>query len=55
MHEGITGIKITENGLCNHCLEYTPFVPYNKSELLYLFEQAKKKNRKYDVLVPLSG
>lgn len=55
MNEDVSGVKIAANGICNHCLEYTPFVPYDKSELLYLFAKAKSKNRKYDALVPLSG
>jgi len=49
------GVFIGNDGICNHCKEYKPFVPYKETELLKILNKAKKKKRIYDALIPLSG
>lgn len=55
MHDGIGGISVSGNGLCNLCDDHHPFVPYGEEALLKILSKAQKKKRTYDALVPLSG
>lgn len=48
-------ISFDEQGICNFCSNYTGFVPEPEETLTRHFEMAKRKNRTYDALVPLSG
>lgn len=58
----IAGITFDESGVCNHCRKYeTDFRDWDlkkvrrKKEFERILEKARKLNRSYDVLVPLSG
>ncbi len=55
LSDKIEGVVINEEGVCNYCMSYKPFVPYGESKLLGIFKKAKRKKRMYDALVPLSG
>jgi len=44
-----------KNGVCNYCNEHMPFIPYGENQLLKILKKAKKKQRLYDALIPLSG
>lgn len=55
LHEKVYNVSIDENGLCNYCSGYTKHKPHGENKLLHIFEKAKKKNRSYDALVPISG
>ena len=55
MHEGIQGVVIGNDSLCPQCRSYMPFIPYGEEALIRQLQKAKKKKRKYDALVPLSG
>lgn len=44
-----------EQGVCNHCVNHQDPVPIAQEVLLRHLERAKKKSRRYDALVPLSG
>lgn len=54
-HDLLSHVVIDESGLCNQCQEYTPFIAKPSNALLDLFTNIKKKNHRYEVLVPLSG
>lgn len=51
----IPGVEIQDNGICNYCNNFQPFKPIGEKPLIHIFEKAKKRHRKYDALVPLSG
>ncbi len=55
LNESIEDVSIGEDGICNHCCNFKAFEPLEHQELLHIFNWAKQKNRKYDVLVPISG
>jgi hypothetical protein len=55
LHDKIDGVVIDDDGICNHCKDYKPFVPFGEDKLLKIFDKARKKHRIYDALVPLSG
>jgi hypothetical protein len=55
MNDQIAGVHIGDDGICNYCSDYKPFVPNDENELLKILSRARKKNRIYDALVPLSG
>ena len=55
LDDKIEGVVFDNNGTCNYCNEYKPFVPYGESQLLKILQSARKKRRIYDALVPLSG
>ncbi|HBZ67425.1 MAG TPA: hypothetical protein DEO70_11365 [Bacteroidales bacterium] len=55
LSDEIEGVIIGDDGICNYCKNFKPFVPYGESKLLKILEKAKRKNRLYDALVPLSG
>lgn len=55
LDDKIEGVVFDNNGTCNYCNEYKPFVPYGEPQLLKILQNARKKKRIYDVLVPLSG
>jgi hypothetical protein len=44
-----------EQGVCNHCLNHRDPAPMAQDSLLSHLQEAKKRSRGYDVLVPLSG
>jgi len=44
-----------EQRVCNHCLNHRDPAPVAQDSLLSHLEEAKKRSRGYDVLVPLSG
>lgn len=53
-------ITFDEKGVCNYCLEWDKRwknFDYEKAEreLIKIFSEVKKKNRKYDCMVPFSG
>jgi tRNA(Ile)-lysidine synthase TilS/MesJ len=58
----LTGLILDENGVCDHCRKYEndfkswDYIKVHKAkEFETILEKAKKFNRPYDVLVPLSG
>lgn len=58
----LPSVKLDKTGICNHCRDYEKIlVNWQKTketrsrELHEIFANAKKKNRRYDVLIPLSG
>lgn len=58
----LSGIIFDDKGVCSHCRDYERnFSEWEKirerkeKELIQIFEKAKKMNRPYDCLVPLSG
>ena len=58
----VPGVNVAENGLCSVCSswdrdwgDWEKEKTGREQDLINLFEKAKKKNRLYDVLVPLSG
>ena len=53
--DDIPNVVISSDGICNYCTDYAPFTPYDNKILQQLFDSARKKNKKYDALVPLSG
>ncbi|MGE0078453.1 MAG: N-acetyl sugar amidotransferase [Bacteroidales bacterium] len=53
--ESYHGIEFDNNGVCNLCNSNRKFSPIGESKLIDIFNSAKKKNTKYNVLVPLSG
>jgi predicted PP-loop superfamily ATPase len=55
LNEKIEGVMIGEDGICNYCTNHKAFAPYGENELLKIFSKARKKNRIYDTLVPISG
>ena len=55
LSDDIPNVVISDSGICNYCIDYTPFVPDNSKRLQLLFNKIKKNNKKYDALVPLSG
>lgn len=44
-----------EEGACNHCTTYRPFVPFPEKLLIQRFHAVRKRCHPYDALVPLSG
>ncbi len=55
LHGNIPEVRIGTDGICNHCSDFKPFSPHGNNGLLKLLKRAKKKERIYDALVPLSG
>lgn len=55
LSDDIQGVIIGDDGVCNLCSGYKPFIPHGEEKLLKIFEKAKRKKRHYDALVPLSG
>ncbi|MCD4843036.1 MAG: hypothetical protein K8R25_00950 [Methanosarcinales archaeon] len=60
--ENIPGIKYDNNGVCNYCRKYEKdfsnwdaIKQQKKEEFEKLLTQAKRLNRTYDCLIPLSG
>jgi hypothetical protein len=53
--ESYPRISFNEKGVCNYCSNYKYFAPIGEDVLIRCFDKAKKKNRCYDALVPLSG
>lgn len=60
--ENLPGIRFDEQGVCNYCLDYArSFADWNtikvkkEKEFEELLQTAKRKQRAYDCLVPLSG
>jgi hypothetical protein len=49
------GISLDSNGVCNYCKSYKKFEYRGEDNLIKLLESQKKKNRKYDCIVSLSG
>jgi len=48
-------IKFNDEGICSLCSHKDTFKPIGENKLIDIFNNAKKKNREYDALVPLSG
>ncbi len=44
-----------DNGICSLCSTKRKFTPLGEDKLISILNEAKNKNAKYDVLVPLSG
>lgn len=55
LNDELDGIVIEENGKCNYCNNYQVFTPFGEDALVAELNKAKRKNGKYDVLVPISG
>ncbi len=55
LHENVHGVSFNDDGLCNLCSDYKSFKPYGETNLVEIFEKARKKKRVYDALVPISG
>lgn len=55
LNENYRGITFNDDGICSLCINKTHFIPKGEEELRRIFEKARKKNKKYDALVPLSG
>jgi predicted PP-loop superfamily ATPase len=55
MNERMQGVIIDNDGICNYCKHYKPFTPHGEDKLLKIFNNARKKKRIYDALVPISG
>ena len=55
LSDDIPNVVISSDGICNYCAEHKPFRPYDNKSLQNIFDATKKKNKKYDALVPLSG
>ncbi|RLD64405.1 MAG: hypothetical protein DRI84_08720 [Bacteroidetes bacterium] len=55
LSDDIPNVVISNTGICNYCTDYAPFLPHDNQSLQIIFEEAKKRNKKYDALVPLSG
>lgn len=53
--EKLEGVVIEDNGKCNYCNNYKIFKPFGEDALVMELNKAKRKNAKYDVLVPISG
>lgn len=53
--ETFPNIDFDDEGICSYCNSYKEFQPKGEKHFLKYLEWAKKKKRKYDVLVPLSG
>lgn len=51
----IKGIIFDEEGVCNFCRDYRPIEYLGEDRLAEVFEEAKKREGKYDCIVPLSG
>ncbi len=54
-NDKVEGVIIEENGFCNICNNHQQHIPFGENELLKIINKARKKNRIYDALVPLSG
>ncbi len=55
LHDQLEGVQINDKGICNHCADYKHFTPVGESHLIQILEKAKRKQKVYDALVPLSG
>ena len=55
LNEHYPGITFNEAGVCSLCSMKKTFSPIGENTLIKILESAKKKHRKYDALVPLSG
>jgi tRNA(Ile)-lysidine synthase TilS/MesJ len=55
LSDDIPNVVISSDGICNYCSDHTPFNPYDNQVLIDIFDKVKKKKKKYDALVPLSG
>ena len=62
LNESVSGVKIQDDGECNVCHHHdkvwgnwNSVKEQQMEQLKKLFDDCKKKNRAYDVLVPLSG
>ncbi|OQX78105.1 MAG: hypothetical protein B6D61_06200 [Bacteroidetes bacterium 4484_249] len=53
--ENVPGTKINNEGLCNRCEKGNEYHPIGEKKLIKHFNKAKRKNRIYNALVPLSG
>ena len=54
--ESVPGIEFDSNGACNFCNEFIKEKnKHSEFELIEKFSNAKRKNVKYDCIVPLSG
>jgi hypothetical protein len=55
LNDSYPDINFNNKGECSLCSSGKTFSPIGEDALIKIFESAKKKNRQYDALVPLSG
>ena len=53
--EDFTGIDFDSHNECNFCKTFHKHIPFGEDRLIKYFDNAKRKKRTYDALVPLSG
>ena len=53
--ESFPNIKFDDHGVCNYCIRHTPIKYRGESALRDLLNCYRRKGKKYDCIVPLSG
>lgn len=53
--ESFPNIKFNDQGVCNYCIRYTPVKYKGESALRDLLNCYRRKGKKYDCIVPVSG
>jgi hypothetical protein len=55
MPDTLPGLTFDKNGVCNHCRDYKPIKYHGEDKLNTILEDQKKKGKKYDCMVMISG